>query len=287
MAKRIPLNRPSTRKRAEVHDGKPPESTRFSASNQTDHAASGAEALDNTQPHRAAAMDEKINEDRRAYEVKFGAETEFVILPGENPLEFEMLHGQVAEELSPDGPLEEDLVLTIAKCLWRKQRFQRFLAARVMAAKFDPSHMAYDEAMALNAFFHAIDGATHFGEVRRSLGRLGGHFADHLDAECPRRKFQAVEDWVKAMQEEVQKVLLPAATRFKDPPDEVRIEQSSAVLTDDVFARELEFEELNNRILEQALARLERIKRSKRQTSFREAQRFGRTHQGLIIGLVK
>src|SRR6476659_1244967 len=117
-------------------------------------------------------MDKKINEDPRAYEVKFGAETEFAILPGENPLEFEMLRGRLAEELSPDGPLEEDQVLTVAKCIWRKQRYQRFLAARVMAAKFDPGHEAYDEAMALNGFYHAIDGATHFGEVRQSLDQL-------------------------------------------------------------------------------------------------------------------
>ena len=224
-------------------------------------------------------MDKKINEDPRAYEVKFGAETEFAILPGENPLEFEMLRGRLAEELSPDGPLEEDQVLTVAKCIWRKQRYQRFLAARVMAAKFDPGHEAYDEAMALNGFYHAINGATHFGEVRQSLDQLGGHFADHLDAKCPREKFQTLEDWVKAMQEEVQKVLLPAATRFGDPPDEVLIQQSSAILTDDVFARELGFEERIDRKLEQARAELEKIKKSKQQTSFREAQRLRRARR--------
>jgi len=190
MVKRVPLNPPSTRKRAEVGDGKPNKSTQFSPSNQTDHATSGAEALDVTQLRGATAMDKKINEDPRAYAVKFGAEIEFAILPGENPLEVEMLCARLAEELSPDGPLEEDQVLTIAKCLWDKQRRQRFLAARVMAAKFEPSHMAYDGAMALNAFLHAIDGATHFGEVWQSLGQLGGHFADHLDAKCPRREFQ-------------------------------------------------------------------------------------------------
>lgn len=285
MVKRVPLNRPTTRKRAEAGDGKPPESTQTSASNQSDHATSGAEALDDTQPYGATVTDEKINEDRRADEAELIAETTFVILPGENPLEFEIVHAQLIEELSPDGPLERDQVLTIAKCHYRKQRLQRFLAARVEAAQFEPSHMAYDEAMALNAFFHAIDGATYFGEVRQWLGRLGAHFADHLDAKCPKHKFKTVEDWVKAMQEEVQKVLLPAATRFRDPPDEALIQQSSAILTDDVFARELEFEERIDRMIEQARARLEKIKKSKQQTSFREAQR--RARRGVFIRLVK
>src|SRR6516165_9514627 len=133
-------------------------------------------------------MKPNSKKDERAYQVKFGTETEFAILLGENPLEFEILRGQVAGEHAPDGPLEEDLVLTIAKCIWRKRRYQRFLASKVTAAKVDPSHEAYDEAMALDAFYHAIDGAVSFSEIRRSLVQLGGHFADHLDAKCPQGK---------------------------------------------------------------------------------------------------
>ena len=68
---------------------------------------------------------------------------EFAILPGEDAREFENLFGQLA----PDGPVEEDLVLTLAKCIWRKRRYQRFLAAKVTAAKFDPSHEGYDGAL--------------------------------------------------------------------------------------------------------------------------------------------
>jgi len=86
------------------------------------------------------------------------------------------------------------------------------------------------------------------------------------------------------MQEEVQKVLLPAATRFGDPPDEVLIQQSSAILTDDVFARDLEGEERIGRLVDQALGRLEKIKlektkKSNQQTSFREAQRLRRARR--------
>ncbi|MGY8678210.1 hypothetical protein Q2941_10365 [Bradyrhizobium sp. UFLA05-153] len=225
--------------------------------------------------------------DERAYQVKFGPKTEFAILPGENPLEFEILRGQVAGEHAPDGPLEEDLVLTIAKCIWRKRRYQRFLASRVTAAKFESGHEAYDEAMALNAFYHAIDGAVSFPEIRRTLDQLGGHFADHLHAKCPKGEFGTPQEWVKALQEEVQKVLIPAATRFGCPPDEVLIKQSSAVLTDDAFARELEFEERIDRKLEQTLDRLEKVKAAKRRVSFHEAQRFNRSHPVRIVGFAK
>ena len=274
MVDRVPLNRPSTRKRSEVGDGKPPESTQFSASNQTDHATSGgAEALDFAR-------------------LEFVIKTEFVILPGENPLEFEMLYARLVEELSPDGPLQEDAVLTIAKCLWHKQRYQRFLAARVTTAQVDHRHERYDKATRLNAFSVLIGGlaekdAGDFKEIRRQLEQLaGGRFveiADHLEAKCPRREFRTQWDWVFALRKEVQ---IFAATRIGDRPDE-GLKQSSTVLTDDVFARELEFEEWIDKIIAQALTRLEKIKKSKQQTSFREAQRLSRARRGLIIGFVK
>jgi hypothetical protein len=80
MIKRVPLKSRTTRKCAEVGCGKPPKSTQFSTSNQTDHTRPGAEALDFAQ-------------------LKFAAETDFVILPGENPLDFQIMHARLVEEL--------------------------------------------------------------------------------------------------------------------------------------------------------------------------------------------
>src|SRR5437016_604111 len=122
---------------------------------------------------------------KRFYEVKFGAETEFAILPGENPLDFELLQTKLAEEFAPDGLLEEEMVFTIAKCMWRKQRYQRFLAARRTAASFDPDHEAYDEVEALTGFFQALVKETDEDELQRLLNRLGGHLADDLRHRCP------------------------------------------------------------------------------------------------------
>jgi hypothetical protein len=264
MAKRVPLNRPSTRKRAEVGDGRPPESTQFSASNQSDHATSGAEALDFAQ-------------------LEFVTKTEFVILPGENRLEFEILHARLVVELSPDGPLEEPLVLTIAKCLWLKQRYQRFLAARVTTAQVDHRHEPVDKATLLNHVSILVGHAAQqdtgdFKEIRRHLEQWGGPFAelaDALAAKCPRREFRTEWEWVFALQREIKK-----ASVVGYPPDEGLIQRSSTVLTDDVFARELEFEEWIDKIIEQARVRLENIKKSKQQTSFREAQRLRRARRG-------
>jgi hypothetical protein len=176
----------------------------------------------------------------------------------------------------PDGPVEQDLVLTIAKCLWRKARCQRFLMARATDAKFDPRHEACDPVSALTAFYDGLQDATISEEIRRGVALLDGLFAGHLGRECPREKFDTDQEWVKAMQEEAEKVLMPMATRFGNPPDEVLMMRSAAILTDDRFSRELEFEERIDRMLWQAIGQLEKIKKSKQQTSFRQARRFGR-----------
>jgi hypothetical protein len=225
-------------------------------------------------------------EENRPYEVKFGAQTEFAILPGEDPLEFEILRGQLAAEHAPDGPLQEDLVLTLAKFIWRKRRSQRFLAARAAVAQFDPSHELYDESLVLKVFDHALGAAKSIGEIRWLLDRLEGRFADHLKAKCPRRVFPTLDEWVKAMRKEVQEVLMPVPARFS-PSDELLIKRSSTLLTDDVFARELEFEERIDRRIEQTLDRLEKVKAAKRPVSFREAQRFSRSHPTRLDGFVK
>ena len=47
--------------------------------------------------------------------LKHGAYSEAVLLPGEDPAEFEELHRGLIEELTPNGRLEEETVAAIAR----------------------------------------------------------------------------------------------------------------------------------------------------------------------------
>lgn len=54
------------------------------------------------------------------------------LLPGEDRAAFEVLHKDLIEDLRPDGPLENDIVATIARRTWRKQNLHTLgLAAAV------------------------------------------------------------------------------------------------------------------------------------------------------------
>jgi hypothetical protein len=53
--------------------------------------------------------------------LKHGAFSATALLPGEDPNAFRELHEKLVSELKPDGPLEDDIVRTITRLLWRKQ----------------------------------------------------------------------------------------------------------------------------------------------------------------------
>ena len=51
------------------------------------------------------------------------------LLPGEDSAAFEKLHRDLIAELTPLGPLEEDIVADIARLTWRKQNLATFRIA--------------------------------------------------------------------------------------------------------------------------------------------------------------
>jgi len=61
--------------------------------------------------------------------LKHGAYSQSILLPGEDPDAFEQLHADLIAEFAPIGRLEEDIVLTIAQHVWRKQNLATYRVA--------------------------------------------------------------------------------------------------------------------------------------------------------------
>ena len=57
--------------------------------------------------------------------LKHGAFSATTILPGEDPTAFKELHQNIIAELAPVGALEDDIVLTITRLVWRKKKILR------------------------------------------------------------------------------------------------------------------------------------------------------------------
>jgi hypothetical protein len=81
-----------------------------------------------------------------------GVFAEPLILPGEDPREFEAIHSAWIEEWTPSGPSEQSKIFGIADAEWRKTRSRRFAQAKAISNSMRPDHPAFDEARGLIAF---------------------------------------------------------------------------------------------------------------------------------------
>jgi hypothetical protein len=59
--------------------------------------------------------------ERRHPALKHGAYSATAVLPGESRAEFEKLHCDLIAEFAPSGALEDDIVMSLAQFIWRKQ----------------------------------------------------------------------------------------------------------------------------------------------------------------------
>jgi hypothetical protein len=145
---------------------------------------------------------------------KHGVFAEPLILPGEDPREFEALHSALIAEWNPSGPSEQSRVFGIADAEWRKLRSRRFAQAKAIGNSLRPDHPAFDEARGLAAFGYHLcrEPETAFAEYASKL--LRADRITYLNQKFRRENFESIEEWAAAVAEEIKSVLLPATPGF-------------------------------------------------------------------------
>ena len=68
--------------------------------------------------------------------LKHGGYSGMTLLPGENATAFEKLHADLIAEWSPTGPLEDDIVASLARLIWRKQNLSTYRKADAAKGRF-------------------------------------------------------------------------------------------------------------------------------------------------------
>jgi hypothetical protein len=141
---------------------------------------------------------------------KHGVFAEPLILPGEDPREFEALHSALIEEWIPSGPSEQSRVFGIADAEWRKLRSRRSVQGKAISNSLRPDHPAFDETRGLIAFGYRIcrEPETAFAEYASKL--LRADTIRYLNHKFLRQNFESIADWAVAVAEEIKSVLLPA-----------------------------------------------------------------------------
>jgi hypothetical protein len=75
--------------------------------------------------------------------MKHGGYSNTTLLPNEDANAFQKLHDGLRNELIPSGPLEEDVVLSIAHLLWRKRNMSTYQAVEWTKRKVNEVHARY------------------------------------------------------------------------------------------------------------------------------------------------
>jgi hypothetical protein len=190
---------------------------------------------------------------------------------GEDSLDFEVLHTRLAEQWVPDGPDEEHAVYTMAKWLFLK---------RFLPTKKRTQEQRRKELGEFDRFSHQLRNGVSANEIEGVFNRC--YRGKFLLGRVPRNKFDSEAAWIRALEDEIDATLGwqialvedLAEVRGEEPQPEAPAEK----LSGDTLARELASEKLLDKAYDRALDRLLKIKAEKRKISFREVQRFRRSH---------
>jgi hypothetical protein len=165
---------------------------------------------------------------------KSGVFAEPLILPGEDPREFEAIHSALIEEWSPFGPSEESRVFGMADAEWRKIRSRRFVQAKAIANSLNPGHRAFDEARGLIAFGYVLcrQPETAFAEYASKCLRPAK--IAYLNQKFPRQNFESIAEWAVAIAKEIESALLPGTPGFA-ALDPARLDPATEGLRSDVI----------------------------------------------------
>ena len=194
--------------------------------------------------------------------VTHGVFTPVAILSGEDPREFAALHSALVEEWAPIGPTEEDAVLSLAKGMWRKGRLQKFLCGKVFEYKSDARHPGYDELEALRGFAGVLEFAPDCLDELLRCPFLSQERKDHLNLKFPAGDFETTAARARAIQNEINSVILPSLERCEKPV-EVSYLEAAHLVTQEDFKDEIAIEERIDTMIDRAVKRLVQAKAMK------------------------
>src|SRR5579862_4949413 len=221
---------------------------------------------------------------KRPNATKHGVFSAITILPGEDAIEFRRLLLGLILEWHPEGPTEDDTVVSIAQAMWRKERIQKFIQVRLYNDRINPNHPSYDEAFSLEglAFGMKVDPESAFSETRPAVLRAEKAYC--LEQKFPRENYTTTSEWAQAVIDEINTVLIPARSLEKLGPEvdvptikaQAAFMQSAASLWGDLLEKEVALIERQEAIIDRLTKRLIQVKAAKQmlaQTASLQASR--------------
>jgi hypothetical protein len=126
--------------------------------------------------------------------------------------------------------------------MWRKGRLQKFLRGKVLACRIDASHPGYDEVHTLRHLSNVLEFAPDCLDELLSGRFLSEKLKERLKRESPPEDFETLSARARAIQNEINSVILPSLER-RDKPVQVSFLEAASIVTQDDFKNEIAVEE--------------------------------------------
>ena len=128
---------------------------------------------------------------------KHGAFAQDLVLRGESSKEFEDLHQALIDEWDPDGPLEQDAVLSLAKCFMSKRRIDNYYRNE---ARFAGDHPYELVLIHVDRSWRFLKTVKTFELATEIIGRLPWQFRTELEKHFPKERFgNNAEAWIEKL----------------------------------------------------------------------------------------
>lgn len=183
-----------------------------------------------------------------------------VVIPGEDPEEFEALRAALVAEWLPTGPTEEEAVLSIAHAMWRKRRLQKLLEIRLDRNFLDPNHPSYDEFCGLTAFLLALRSGPEETVEAVEERCLKPDMLKSLLRKFPPSAFPSTAEWGRAVIADIERKLQEMLRQDPEIERQGSMYLTAATYTDEFFAKELTLNERLDAMIDRAEKRLVQTK---------------------------
>jgi hypothetical protein len=191
--------------------------------------------------------------------LKHGVFADAIIMPGEDPEEFEEHHNSLKIEWNPDGPTEDDCVFSLTNYLWRKRRIARYFKRKIaLSVKVDKQFHNYEaNTIEMLAEFRDFINSDARGPITEQdlTVKFGKSWAEYFLTYVPRRNYQNDNDWLAAIVRTIDRYI------EKIFSNDFNVPTIHDFLSDETFMeRELAIEERLDAMIDKTLKRLAQTK---------------------------
>jgi hypothetical protein len=178
---------------------------------------------------------------------KYGVFATPIIIPGEDPSEFQALLADLIDEYKPSGPSLRHALHCVADSMWRLRRLQKAVQTELCQNTLDPQHPSFREEWGYIMFRSCLGSDPEAGFEKNATKYLRTDEINHLKQKFPRSNYQSASAWTEAVINEIDVLFLSRGAKasqtanlgdeFNEAARECKTDQQ--VKGSIVYAREL------------------------------------------------